>query len=61
MGAAPDAIGCAGVPLAMVVHMDATSILHTTLWLFAGAFVAAVIVLVGIIWWVVRRRKPRNW
>ena len=51
----------AGVPIAIVVTMDGTSILHTTLWLFAGAFIAAVIVLVGIIWWVLKRKKPRNW
>ena len=48
--------------------MDATSILYTTLWLFAGAFAAAVVVLCLIVWWTVRRgrrtgvpgQKPHN-
>jgi hypothetical protein len=47
----------AGTPITMNVTMDATSILHTTLWLFGGAFVAAVIVLVLIIWWTIRRGR----
>ena len=54
----------AGVPVAIVVKMDGTSILNTTLLIFAGAFVAAVLVLVSIIWWVVRKgraRKLTNW
>jgi len=54
----------AGVPVAIVVKMDGTSILNTTLLIFAGAFVAAVLVLVSIIWWVVRKGKARklaNW
>jgi hypothetical protein len=41
----------------MDVRMDATSILHTTLWLFAGAFAAAVLLLVVVIWMVVRRGR----
>ena len=36
----------AGKPIDMDVRMDSTSILYTTLWLFAGAFAAAVLVLV---------------
>lgn len=47
----------AGTPIDMDVQMDATSILHTTLWLFGGAFVAAVIVLALIVWWTVRRGR----
>ena len=49
-----------GKPLDMRADMDGKSILHTTLWLFAGAFVAAVAVLVLAIWWVIRkgRRSP---
>ncbi|HEX5069562.1 MAG TPA: hypothetical protein VFV78_05035 [Vicinamibacterales bacterium] len=47
----------AGAPVTMNVKMDATSILHTTLWLFAGAFAAAVLVLVVVIWLVVRRGR----
>jgi hypothetical protein len=47
----------AGKPVAMDVRMDATSILRTTLWLFAGAFVAAVLLLIVVIWLVVRRGR----
>ena len=47
----------AGKPLSMEIDMDATSILYTTLWLFGGAFVAAVIVLVTLIWMTVRRGR----
>ena len=35
--------------------MDRQSILYRTLWLFAGAFAAAVLLLVGIIWWTMRK------
>jgi hypothetical protein len=42
-------------PIEMSVTMEAESILYQTLGLFAGAFVAAVLVLGGIIWWVVKR------
>jgi hypothetical protein len=44
-----------GAPVTMDVKMDPTSILFTTLWLFAGAFTAAVIALGSIVWWVKRR------
>jgi len=47
----------AGTPVAMDVKMDATSILHTTLWLFAGAFAAAVLLLVVVIWMVMRKGR----
>jgi hypothetical protein len=47
----------AGTPVAMDVRMDATSILHTTLWLFAGAFAAAVLLLVVVIWMVMRKGR----
>jgi hypothetical protein len=47
----------AGKPLALSVEMDRTSILNTTLWLFAGAFAAAVALLVLIIWWVIRKGR----
>jgi hypothetical protein len=47
----------AGKPVAMDVRMDATSILNTTLWLFAGAFTAAVLSLVFVIWLIVRRGR----
>ena len=53
----------AGVPVEMEVRMDEESILYRTLWLFAGAFAAAMVVLVSLIWWTVRRGRvtaPRS-
>jgi hypothetical protein len=47
----------AGKPIAIDVTMDEASILHTTLWLFAGAFAAAVALLVVIIWLVIRKGR----
>lgn len=44
-----------GRPVAIEVRMEAESILYRTLWLFAGAFTAAVLLLAGIIWWTVRK------
>lgn len=44
-----------GRPVEIRVEMESQSILHRTLWLFAGAFTAAVLVLIGLIWWTVRR------
>lgn len=44
-----------GTPLKAEVRMDSQSILHRTLWLFAGAFAAAVLTIVLLIWWTVRR------
>jgi hypothetical protein len=41
----------------MEVRMDNQSILYRTLWLFAAAFAAAMVVLVALIWWTVRRGK----
>ena len=49
-----------GQPITMDVTMDATSILYTTLWLFAGAFAAALLVLATIIWLVVRKGRKGN-
>jgi len=46
----------AGKPIEINVSMDPKSILYLTLWLFAGAFGAAVIALVLVIWWIKRRR-----
>jgi hypothetical protein len=37
--------------------MESQSILYRTLWLFAGAFLAAITVLVLLIWWFVRRGR----
>jgi hypothetical protein len=44
-----------GRPIAIEVRMDRQSILYTTLWLFAGAFAAAVLLLGGIIWLTMRK------
>jgi hypothetical protein len=46
-----------GVPIVMEVRMDSESILFRTVWLFAGAFAAAMGVLIFAIAWVVRRGK----
>ena len=35
--------------------MDSQSILHRTLWLFGGAFMAAIAVLALLIWFTVRK------
>jgi hypothetical protein len=45
-----------GTPLRIEARMQTQSILYRTLWLFAGSFVAAMLVLAAIIWWVSRRR-----
>ena len=45
-----------GTPLVMEMTMERESILYQTLWLFAGAFVAAVIVMGSLIMWTMRRR-----
>ena len=47
----------AGQPIRMEVRMDGQSILNRTLWLFAGAFAAAVLLLCAVIWFVLRRAK----
>lgn len=44
-----------GRPIEIEVRMDADSILYRTLWLFAGAFGAAVLLLGSIIWLTVRK------
>ena len=41
------------------VEMESRSILHRTLWLFAGAFTAAVLVIVLGVWWAFRRGRGR--
>jgi hypothetical protein len=43
-----------GKPLTIAVRMSSQSILYRTLWLFAGAFAAAILVLGGLIWWTMR-------
>jgi hypothetical protein len=47
----------AGKPLEMIVRMEATSILFTTVWLFVGAFAAAVFVLGLLIWLTFRKGR----
>jgi hypothetical protein len=47
----------AGVPLRMEVRMETESILYRTLWLFTGTFIAAMLALAGIIWWVSRKGR----
>lgn len=44
-----------GVPMDIRVELDSQSILYRTLWLFAGAFAAAVAVLGLIIWLTIRK------
>ena len=46
-----------GRPLKAEVRMESESILYRTLFLFAGAFAAAVLTLVAAIWWTLRRGK----
>ena len=50
----------AGVPMTMEVGMESTSILYTTVWIFVGAFSAAVVTLVTIIWLVIRRGRRQT-
>jgi hypothetical protein len=49
-----------GKPVTIAVRMSSQSILHRTLWLFGGAFAAAVLLLVGFIWWAIRRGAPQG-
>jgi hypothetical protein len=54
----------AGVPLDMEVTIGPQSILYRTLRLFAGSFVAAVMVLLALIWWTIRKGRAmrmRQW
>jgi len=44
-----------GAPVNIRVEIDSKSILHRTLWLFAGAFLASVAVLATLIWLTMRR------
>lgn len=46
-----------GTPLVMEMKMEKNSILHTTLWLFAGAFVLALAVMGGLVAWTFRARS----
>lgn len=44
-------------PLRMEARMETESILYRTLWLFGGTFVAAMLVLATIVWWVSRKGR----
>jgi hypothetical protein len=46
-----------GRPVQIEVRLESESILHRTLWLFAGAFAAAVLTLAALIWWTMRRGR----
>jgi preprotein translocase subunit Sec61beta len=46
-----------GAPLRMEARMETESILYRTLWLFGGTFIAAMLVLAAIIWWVSRKGR----
>ena len=49
-----------GRPVTVEVRMESQSILRRTLWLFAGAFVAAVLLLVAMVWWFMRRGRGHD-
>jgi len=49
----------AGVPIAIEVRTESESILFRTVSLFAGAFAAAVLVLILLIWFTIRRGRAR--
>jgi hypothetical protein len=44
-----------GKPVQIVVRMSSESILYRTLWLFASAFGAALLLLAGFVWWTLKR------
>ena len=44
-----------GRPIEIAVRMDPDSILYRTLWLFGGAFLAAVALIGGIVWMTIRK------
>lgn len=46
-----------GTPLRMEARMQTESILYRTLWLFGGTFIAAMLVLAAIVWWVSRKGR----
>jgi hypothetical protein len=46
-----------GRPVEIEVRMESQSILYRTLWLFGGAFAAAMLVLASLIWWTVQKGR----
>ncbi len=49
-----------GQQIVIAVRMESQSILYLTLWLFAGAFTAAVLTLLALIWWLARRGRDQR-
>jgi hypothetical protein len=49
-----------GQPVTIQVKMDPQSILYRTLWLFAGAFTAAVLLMVWAVWFIKRKGTKRS-
>jgi hypothetical protein len=49
-----------GQAVNIFVEMESESILHRTLWLFAAAFTSAVLVLVLLIWWAMRKGREQD-
>ncbi len=49
-----------GRPVTVEVRMDSQSILYRTLFLFAGAFGAAVLTMAALIWWTMRKGKDQE-
>lgn len=49
-----------GQPVRIMVRMESQSILYRTLWLFAGAFAAAVLTIAAAVWWTMRKGRPRQ-
>jgi hypothetical protein len=49
-----------GRPISIEVRMDRQSILHRTLWLFAGAFLAAVLVICALLWLTIRKGRKEG-
>jgi hypothetical protein len=47
-------------PVNVQVRMESQSILYRTLFLFIGAFAAAVLTLAGLIWWTIRRGRDQE-
>ena len=44
-------------PLRMEARIQTESILYRTLWLFGGTFIAAMLLLASIVWWVSRKGR----
>jgi len=46
-----------GAPLRIEARIETASILYRTLWLFGGTFIAAMLALAAVVWWVSRRKS----